>query len=80
MSSPHREWRIGTHLFRFEAPDLLRIEYHGALSLEEAMRVVRHRDTWMKTAAGWRWTRSDESRPVLVVDSRPARRGQGASL
>ncbi len=40
MTPSHREWRIGAHMFRFEPPDLLRIEFKGNLSLEEATRVV----------------------------------------
>jgi hypothetical protein len=40
MTPGHREWRIGTHTLRFEPPDLLRIDFHGALTLEDAPRVV----------------------------------------
>lgn len=40
MTPGHREWRISTHTLRFEPPDLLRIDFRGVLTLEDAPRMV----------------------------------------
>ncbi|MFY0582097.1 hypothetical protein ACN28S_54460 [Cystobacter fuscus] len=40
MTPGPREWRIGPHTFRFEPPDLLRIDFHGVLTLEDAPRTI----------------------------------------
>ncbi|ATB44122.1 hypothetical protein CYFUS_009603 [Cystobacter fuscus] len=40
MTPGPREWRIATHTLRFEPPDLLRIDFHGVLTLEDAPRMV----------------------------------------
>ncbi|OJH41223.1 hypothetical protein [Cystobacter ferrugineus] len=40
MTPGHREWRIGTHTLRFEPPDLLRIDFRGVLTLEDAPHMV----------------------------------------
>ncbi|PTL79569.1 hypothetical protein [Vitiosangium sp. GDMCC 1.1324] len=35
-----REWTLGAHALRFEPPDILWVEFRGAVSLEEAHRLV----------------------------------------
>ena len=40
MTPGHREWRIGPHTLRFEPPDLLRIDFRGVLTLEDAPRMI----------------------------------------
>jgi hypothetical protein len=40
MTLSPREWKIGPHTLRFEPPDLLRIDFRGTLTLEQAARTV----------------------------------------
>jgi hypothetical protein len=40
MTLSPREWKIGPHTLRFEPPDLLRIDFRGTLTLEQAPHMV----------------------------------------
>jgi len=40
MTQGPREWMVGSHIFRFEPPDVLWATYHGPLTLEHATHIV----------------------------------------
>ncbi len=44
----HDDDRVGAHLCRFEEPDIIYMEFHGPVSLEEGREINRRHVAWGK--------------------------------